>query len=374
MASVFLRPTWCEIDLGAVAHNVRQLRALLGPGVAIYVCLKGDASGCGATEIAVRAETEGATGFAFGDIDSAIACRDAGVTSPILLYPTCLPETAPVLERKRLMPTLSTLEDVALWDQAVVGRLPVFLKIDAGGFRAGALPHQAAAVARTIAESQHLELAGVYGHPMTSYGFEDETYTLSQLHAFERALAAITEAGIAVPVRMVSSSAIVLGHPEADFNAVDPGRLALGLSFPAVEERQAIWRPALIGLKSRLVMVKSLAEIGDVAPAPFMNLRPNMRLGLIPFGWSDGYPRNMPDSATALVRGRRVSLIAPTHSELIRVDLTDIPEADIGDEVVLLGRSGACEIRLDDLAEQWNMSTHDLFPAIGKTLPHRYVM
>lgn len=374
MTALPLRPTWCEIDLGAVTHNLRQLQGFLGPEVSIYVCLKGDASGCGAIAVARCAEAVGVTGFACGNVDAALACREAGIGSPILLYPTCLPGAAPILERHRLMPTLSTLEDVAAWDAAASRRLPVFLKIDAGGFRAGALPHQAVGVAKAIAESRRLSLAGVYGHPMTSYGFADEPYTLAQIESFRGALDEIEHAGVSVPVKMVSSSAIVLGHPEADLNAVDPGRLVLGMPFPAVVERQLTWRPALAGLKSRLVMVKSLAEIGGVMPAPFMRLQPNMRIGLIPFGWNDGCPKHMPKNATVLVKGQRAPLIAPTHSELIRVNLTNIPDAKIGDEVVLLGRSGASEIRLEDLAEQWGVATLDLFPIIGKTLPRRYLM
>ncbi len=255
-----LRPTWCEIDLGAVSHNLRQLRRLVGPEVAVYVCLKGDASGCGALEVARRAEAEGADGFAFGNVDSALACRAAGMERPILLYPTCLPDSARVLEEANLMPTLSTLEDVALWDRAARTSLPVFLKIDGGGFRAGAFPHEAVAIARAIAGSRHLRLAGAYGHPMTSYGFDDEPYTLAQLAAIKRALAAIEAAGIPMPVRMASSSAIVLGHPDADLNAIDPGRLVVGMPFQAVAERRTSWKPALVGLKSRLVMVRALGS------------------------------------------------------------------------------------------------------------------
>lgn len=132
MAFPFQRPTCCEIDLGAVAHNLRQLRGLSGPDVAIYVCLKGDANGCGAVEVARRAEAEGVAGLAFGNVDSALACREAGIASPILLYPSCLPEIAPLLEQKRLMPTLSTLADVAAWDDAARGHLSIDLDELAG--------------------------------------------------------------------------------------------------------------------------------------------------------------------------------------------------------------------------------------------------
>jgi hypothetical protein len=81
---------------------------------------------------------------------------------------------------------------------------------------------------------------------------------------------------------MVSSSAIILSHPDADLNAVDPGRLAIGQSFPAAAGRERNWRHALVGLRSHLVMVKSLEDIGDVMPAPFLPRRLGMKIGLIP--------------------------------------------------------------------------------------------
>jgi alanine racemase len=369
------RPTWCEIDLSVVKENLVLLRDMVGPGVAIFVCLKGDASGCGDLAVgrAVQdAAVDGVAGLAFGNLDRAVAAREAGIGLPILLYPTCLPEAAPYLERHNLMPTLSTLEDVAAWSRHARS-LKVYLKLDGGGFRAGALPHQAVAVAQAIADSPTLQLAGVYGHPMTSYGPVDAGYTDAQIASCLAAFDAIARAGIAAPIRMLSSSAIILSNPEADLNAVDPGRLVLGHGFPAAPGRERPWRHALVGLRSRLVTVKSLADVGDVMPAPFLPLRPGMRLGLIPYGWSDGFPRRMPPSATALVRGRRVRLLGPTHSELIRVDLTDVPEAQLGDEVVLLGRSDGEEITLRDLGRQWDVDVSALYPLVGKSIRREYV-
>jgi alanine racemase len=119
--------------------------------------------------------------------------------------------------------------------------------------------------------------------------------------------------------------------------------------------------------------VRSLDDIGDVMPAPFITLRPGMRLGLIPYGWSDGFPRAMPAGAAALVRCRRVSLIAPSHSELLRVDLTDVPDAEVGDEVVLLGRNGDAQITIDDLGAQWGLETSELAPVIGRTMRRVYL-
>ena len=109
--SASLRPTWYEIDLGAVAHNTRELRRLVGKGVAIYGCLKRNAYGCGAAAVGRTVMAAGGDGLAVGNIDDAVAVRRAGVAGPILLYPTCLPEIATSVEAYDLIPTISTPEE-----------------------------------------------------------------------------------------------------------------------------------------------------------------------------------------------------------------------------------------------------------------------
>src|SRR5262249_22066956 len=128
---------------------VRQIRSIVGPRVKLYVCLKGDAFGCGAIAVAKKIESI-VDGLTFGSIDAALACRRAGIGLPMLLYPNCLPESAPLLEKFRLVPTLSTLEDVAAWSARVTAKLNVFLKIDTGALRAGAEISEARRVAEAI--------------------------------------------------------------------------------------------------------------------------------------------------------------------------------------------------------------------------------
>jgi alanine racemase len=270
------------------------------------------------------------------------------------------------------MPTLSTFDEVTRWS-ARAKSLKVFLKLDGGSFRAGAFPQEAAAVARAIYDSGTLHLAGVYGHPLAYSEAKSPGFAKAQIESCILALSRIEAAGVRAPLRMISSSATILSYPEADLNAIDPGRLVVGHRFPAIADRERRWRHALVGLRSRLVMVKSLENPDVIMPAPYFALRPNMRLGLIPFGWGDGYPRILPQRATALVRGRRVPLLGPPHSELMRVDLTDVPEAEIGDEVVLLGRSGGEHISLHDLAAQWQVDVLDLYLAVGKSVRRVYV-
>lgn len=367
-----VRPAWCEIDLGAITHNLTQLRGLVGPGVAIFVCLKSDAIGCGATAMARHCQVAGANGLAFGRIDAAIACREAGVRLPMLLYPTCLPDQAEVLERYDLMPTISTIEDVAAWSGRVQARLKVFLKIDAGGYRAGAFPDSAPVVAKALATSGKLELAGVYGHPMANYGHDAAGYVPDQIAGFIAGVKAIEASGIPIPIKMVSSSSIILEYPDADLDGIDPGRLVMGVCFPSVPEREKSWRRAVHAIKSRLVMVKSLDHDGCVPEAPFLVRRPGMRLGLIPMGWSDGYPARTPSTAEVLIRGRRAPVMPPIHSEIMRIDLTGIPDAVVGDEVVILGRSGDQRIELEELCKRWGMADFEIYMSLVKGLTKVY--
>lgn len=372
-SDAFVRPTWCEIDLTAPIRNLETLRGLVGSDIQIFVCLKSDAMGLGAVPVARALEAANVDGLAFGTIDQALACREYGVKAPMLIYPSCLPDQADILIENNLMPSLSTLEDVAAWDANANTHLDVFLKIDAGGYRAGAFAQSAADVARAIVESKRLKLAGVYGHPMASYGVGGEGYTESQIDEFLRALSLIKAEGIEPPIQMVSSSEIVLRHPYADLNAVDPGRLIVtGISFPAVVEREAKWRSPLHAVKTRLVMVKDIPPTTAVQ-APFIDRDKVTRIGLIPLGWSDGLPTDPPDGWEVLIGGRRARLLGPVHSELTRVDLSQFPDAQIGDEVTVLGRDGDAEIELADLSARWKMDPLEIYVSLVKFLPKRYV-
>ncbi|CAH1689863.1 Alanine racemase [Hyphomicrobiales bacterium] len=368
------RPTWCEIDLDAIEHNFKFLRRLVGPDVKIFACTKGNAGGCGFVGVATFLESVGADGIAVGNVDDAMAIRRAGGTLPILLYPSCLPMSARALAANRLMPTISTLDDVEAWSAQAQGPLEVFLKLDGGGLRVGALPVDAIQVAQAVMASRHLRLAGVYAHPVTSGNFDTAGYYRPQIDTIVEVLKQLDAAGIVPPIRMVASSEIILSYPEVDFNAVDPGRLFTGTQFPAVKERQGEWRSAFISLKSRIVMKKPLHDLSGIAFVPnFFPRRENMIIGLIPIGWCDGYPRVLPEGAYALVKGKRVPILGPVHSELLRIDLTDVPDADVGEEVVLLGRSGGAEITLEELSVQWNVPQGIVRHSIRAHVPRLYL-
>jgi alanine racemase len=371
-AQKHLRPTWYEIDLDAVAHNVRELRRLVGPGVAIFGCLKRNGYGCGAAAVGGAAIAAGADGLAVGNIDDAIAVRQAGIRGRILLYPTCLPEAAPSVEAHDLIPTISSIDEAQGWQRAFSVPRPVFLKADVGLFRAGVLPHDAPALFACVRQLSRLLPAGVYSH-FYSYGAEPSPHHYGwQFDNMLQVRDTAAAAGLELPVVMVSSTTAVLDYPDMDLSGVDPGRLLYGLAGSAISARGARLKPAFQALKTRLILRKSLHSAQTGGHRPPFTINPGMSIGILPIGWGDGLPRLLPASACALLRGRRAPLLNPIHLEHLRIDLTAHPEACPGDEVVLIGRQDGAEISLDEILSSWNMDATTFHASLRDHIERRY--
>jgi alanine racemase len=356
------------LDLDAIVHNTRAIQAALSPGCRLYACLKGDAYGIGIRFVAPAIAAEGVDAFAVGAIEDAVEIRRAGCDSQdILLYPNCLPEAAPVVQRDRLTITISSIEEAQAWNAAASGPIDAFIKIDVGALRAGVLPRQAARLAQSLRTLSRLRVLGAYAHLHLPDPATMREYAQWQFANFGRAVAESKQNGLPIPVRMVSGTAVLLEFPDMDLEAVDPGRALFGIGFDAVRRRIAL-RPALVGWRARLLVVKDV-EPDDVRPhdAPFP-LRARQRVGVIPVGWGDGLPRRLPDSAVALVRGKRVRLLPPSHFEHVRVDLTDVPDARYGDEVVLLGIQQDEHVAMGEVAKWMGRDALHLLGAMPRHL------
>lgn len=338
-----------EVDLDAIRANARAVMQAVGPSVTLYACLKGDAYGCGIRLVAPALQREGVRAFAAGALEDAIAIRESGADGEILLYPNCLPDSEPLVQANRLTITLSSIEEATAWNVAARGHVSAFIKVDVGALRAGVLPREATRLAQALHGLPRLQIVGAFAHLHLPDPVGMQGHARHQLQQFVVACTAIEAAGIALPTKMVSGTAALLQFPEMDLDAVDPGRVLFGLGFAATV-RPLRLRPAIRRWVARLLLVKDVRP-EDVAPfvAPF-DVSQRMRIGLLPFGWGDGLQRPLPPDASVLIRGRRALLLPPSHFEHVRVDLTNVPDAAYGDEVVLVGQQGEQSISLEQLA------------------------
>lgn len=368
-AAALLRGTWYEIDLEAVRHNFRQLRRHLRPNVKVYTCLKRNGYGCGAGALAAVLADEGVDGFAVSSLLDAIAIRNIGVGLPILLYPGTLPAAASTVEALGLTITVSSIAELEVWRSAMT-ETHAFIKVDLGFFRAGATPQEVAKLLTIANAYSEVKIDGIYAH-LSELPTSKPSDASDQLGRMQAVLEQAICLGLRPAVAMMSSTEGVLNHPEMDLDAVDPGALFIGIPEAAKPVRAVQLRHALKTISTSLVAVKHLdASLGPVPDLP--GFEDGMTLGVLGIGWGDGFPRHVPSGAEAIVRGRRVRLLPPAHLEHLRIDLTAVPEACFGDQVVLLGRQAEEIITHDEIARLWGIDLVGLYGQLRDHIPRIY--
>ena len=362
------RPTVLTIDLAAAAGNVRAVRRLVGEARKIYAVVKADGYGYGAAEMGATFLANGADALGVADLGEGIRLRQRGITAPILVYPNALPEAAPEALAHRLTPALVDLESAEAYAKAATGPCEVFVKIDVGLERLGVQAEQAVKMITAMLELPNLRLGGLCGHPHVPGG-DDAAYADWQLGRFTAVIDELEARGVRVPVRLLAATPFVLRFPQTYLNAVDPGRMLYGIAY-ASENPPPDLRPAFGALTSRLITVKELLpreRFADTAPFP---VTAPMRLGVIPMGSADGLL--WLHAGHALVRGMKVPLIGGPNLEHTRLDLTAVPDARVGDEVVIIGRQGGAEITLGDVARRAGIGLHHVATTVGPRVARVY--
>lgn len=364
-----LRGSWYEIDLGAIRHNYRQLRSHLPKNVKIYACLKRNGYGCGAGPVAAALASEGADGFAVASFLDAISIRNMGIGHPILLYPGTSPAAGPIVEAFDLTISVSSINELELWRSAMT-RTRVFIKVDLGFFRAGATPREAAGLLAAAHAFSDVCVDGIYAH-MSELPTSRPTDASAQFRRMQAILNGAESRGDRPNIAMMSSTEGVLTYPDMDLDAVDPGALFVGLPEGRNPVRQLVLQPALKTICTTIVAVKRLdASLGRIPR--ILGLQPGMVLGVLGMGWGDGLPRQVPPNAEAIVCGRRARLLPPAHLEHLRIDLTNVPEARLGDKALLLGKQGDQVITHDELAGFWGTDAVGLYANLRDHIPRIY--
>lgn len=341
---------WREIDLSAITSNYRAIRAAVDQGTKIFACLKQDAYGCGAGNVASLLSAAGVDAFGVVSIADALAVRKAAPAKPILMYPGIGPNAVDLVRDLDLTISISGEEDLAGW-LATGASLKVFVKIDLGFWRAGVAPASLRRLLNLCASQNNVAVDGIYAH-LSEFGDAGSSAS-AQVARLTPLLEELKAEGRLPETIMVSSSESLLHHPEFDMGAVDPGALLFGLARSCAGRRTLPSRAALSAIKARIVALKT-SDDSMGAPPGLPGFHPDMRLAVLGIGWGHGVPRHLAGPASVLVRGRRASIVPPVHLEHLRIDVTDIPEAMLGDEAVLLGSSGADRITLPELARPWN--------------------
>lgn len=358
------RPNWAEVSLSALRHNFRALQHHIGPAVTICAVVKCDAYGHGSEGCALALEQIGASWFGVTSTDEGVALRDAGVTSRILVMVGVFRGEEEDALRYGLTPTVHRAEDVEAVAAAAVriGRrepVPIHLKLDTGMARLGLSLSELDNLAELIKSIPQVELEGVFSH-LASSEVLDAGDAGRQRQRFREALRTLDRHGLRPPIRHLANSSATLGRPDSWYNFVRPGMAIYGYELPLVHRDGtpvAEYHPlGLIPAMSWKTRVLSLRNVPAgqalgyngtyVTPVP-------ARIAVIAAGYGDGLYRRLSPGGYVLLRGQRAPMLGRISMDLTIVDVTHIAEVEIGDEVVLIGRSGNEQITAVDHA-RWS--------------------
>ena len=375
MEEPVLRRTWAEIDLDALAHNYRCAREMTGPKVKYLGVVKADAYGHGAIQVSRKLEALGADYLAVASLDEAEELRRAGIRTPILILGHTPPAMVPQLIEYHITQAVSAKAKAEEYSAAAVqcgGTLKVHIKVDTGMSRLGFLVRDGhfdggvEAIAASCA-LPGLEAEGIFTHFAVSDedDADDEAYTRAQFALFTRVLDALARRGRTFALRHCANSGALARYPEMYLDMVRPGISLYGVGADAA---RLDLRPVM-ALKSSVSTIKILDPDTDISYGRTYRTAERARIGVLPIGYADGLFRGLSnrlsvvtDRGSAPIRGR-------ICMDMTMVDLTGLPEVQVGSEVEIFGPRQS----VDRLAELLDTIPHELLCAVSKRVPRVYL-
>ncbi len=365
--------TWVEVDLDRFASNLRTIRARTSPAHGTFLVVKADAYGHGAVEMAAAAAAEGVSILGVATLHEGIQLRQAGCALPIAVLSPLLPGEIPEAVAHGLDPTVCDLEFArALSAAAEAAGRPqrIHVEVDTGMGRIGVREEEAESFLAEVLGLPGLRLASLFTHFPDADG-EDLEFSHGQAARFRALIDRLAARGIRPPRVHAANSAGTVNLTSAWHDWVRVGLLAYGHAPPRARLRLEV--EPVMSFKSRLVQVRDLPAGATVSYArSFVTRRPT-RTGVVAVGYGHGYSWLLSNRGEMLVRGRRVPILGRVTMDLTMVDVTDVPGAAVGDEVVLFGAQGEAAMPLEEVALGSGTLPYEVMCTIGKRVTRIYV-
>ena len=345
-----LSNTYAKIDLDAIRANFRAVKARANAKVMAVV--KADAYGHGAVPVARMLEPE-CTFFGVSSVAEAVELRRAGIARPVLILGHVHPGTFSEVVRYDIrIPVFGWEDACALSDEALRQNKTVafHFAVDTGMSRIGfQATEESADLCRKIVDLPGLVVEGLFSHFATA-DETDLTKTRKQAALFAAFDEMLKARGIQIPIRHLDNSAGIMNFG-CHYEMVRAGIVLYGL-YPSGEVD-----PALLELKpamswySRISYIKNLEPGREISYGGTFRTEKTMRVATVPSGYADGYRRSLSGRFYVLIRGKKAPILGRVCMDQMMVDVSDIPEATAGDQVVLLGTSGQETISAECIAQ-----------------------
>ena len=401
LSRTYSRPNWAEVARSALRHNFRALQKHVGPGVTICSVVKCDAYGHGYAECARVIEAEGGQWFGVTSTDEGVALREAGITGRVLILVGAWRGEEEDVLHYSLTPALSRIGELETFARAAqrIGfarRVAVHLKVDTGMSRLGLPMPELESFAEELRQTPEIDLEGVFSH-LASSEVLDDPGTENQIRHFDEVLRVLKQNGVDPPIRHLANSSAAIGRPESWHNFVRPGLAIYGYELPQIKRHGSSSAAAksldlqpVLQWKTRVISLRDVPAGQALGYGGTYITSAAARIAVIAAGYGDGYsrknsyPRNGANAlhangpsgelrSSVLIRGQRAPVVGRVSMDLTSIDVSRVVGCEIGDEVVLIGRSGDEQITASDLARWSETLPYEVLCNLSERVLRRYV-
>ena len=368
-----LESTKLMIDLDAIRHNIQAVKAKAGAPV--MVIIKADAYGHGAVQLAKHLD-DCCAFFGVSSILEALELRQAGIQKPMLILGYTPVSSFPEAVRLNIRPAIFHYEDALALSQAA-GELGMTAKfhfaVDTGMSRIGfQVTRENADICAKIARLPNLEAEGLFSHFATA-DCADLTRAKRQAERFACFDRMLKERGVVIPLRHLDNSAGLMNFG-CEYEMVRSGIVTYGM-YPSDEVDPGLLelRPAL-RWETRIVHINLLEPGREIGYGGTYTTTHLTRVATLPVGYADGYRRNLSGRFYVLIRGKKAPILGRICMDQMMVDITDIPDARLGDPVVLVGKDGEEQITVEQIAAQGDSFNYEFVCGISRRVPRVYTL
>ncbi|MGN0163135.1 MAG: alanine racemase [Candidatus Ornithomonoglobus sp.] len=368
--------TWAEINLDALAYNMRGIRKITNPDAMIMAVVKADAYGHGAIVCAKTLLENGADRLAVATLDEALELRKAFPEVPIMILGSSMEEEAEELVSNGIIPNVYTYELAkALSDAAVKlnKTVKVHIKLDTGMSRIGFVVTDGdnsgiIAAIKKISELPMVDVEGMFSHFSTSDEY-DGSYTRMQFKRFVSIDEGLKKAGVNIRIRHICNSAGIMMYPEYHLDMVRPGIILYGM-YPSEEvDKSRLDLKYVMSLRSYITYVKEIEPGRGVSYGKEYIADGTAKLATVPIGYADGYSRLLAKKARIAVNDKTFAIAGRICMDQCMIDVTSVNNINRGDEALIFG-DGA--VTVDDVAAWLGTINYEVTCMVSRRIPRVY--
>ena len=366
-----MRATKAIVHLQAVAHNICQLRQH-APQAQLMAVVKADGYGHGAYETAQIALASGATFLGVATAEEGIALRRQGIKAPVVVIGALSPADCAACVPYDVSAAVFSAEQIdAMQKMSEKTSVPahVHIKVDSGFHRIGVSPEEMGGLLSVLAHCPRVHVEGLFAHFATA-DCADDSFVHTQMECFEKAERAVREAGYR-PIVHVCNSAATVRHPELARDMVRGGILIYGCR-PSLEMEPVYDLKPALSWQTEVVALHQIAPGESVGYGRTFVAERTTRVATLPVGYADGFARSLSNVGQVLVGGKRCPVIGRVCMDQTMVDVTDVPQVQIGDTAVLIGCQGNEQITADEMGQWRGTIGYEVLVDIGKRVPREY--